>query len=283
VKDEVKVAERLSEIHKNQSYRGKDGAGYVIRRADGQTLRARFRSPDKALKFAERQGFKAGDLVMFHHRFPTSTPNYPAFNHPLSNEDNTLFMVHNGHISNYLELFSKLGETHQFETLIGDEKGKEKAITDSEVILHLLDENIGSEGLVGAFKPMADKVSGSLAIGILAERKIWLFKISNPIVVFSDPEGNTWFASEFPDNKDYTKITELEDGELGFLDATGYNKVQVYEDLKPAPIVYSYDDYDLGSWMSRPSRGYCKFCGEETENGHKYCQWCWENITNGGK
>ena len=193
-------------------------------------------------------------------------------------------MIHNGHISNYIELFSKLGETHQFETLTGDEKGKERDITDSEVILHLLDENMGARGVYDAFKPMADAVSGTFAIAVMGVENgcIWLFRKGNPIVVFSDPEGNTWFASVLPIGKDYTLITELGDGELGYISQSGYHQAAVYEDLKPAPVVYSYDDYDLSTWMPRPKRGYCKFCGEETTDGHKYCEWCWGNLKHNG-
>jgi len=89
-----------------------------------------------------------------HHRFPTSTPNLPRFNHPFNNEDNTLSLVHNGHISNYAKLYKHLKKQgHKFESenvarddyySISGYYGvssyyREAKITDSEVIVHLIE------------------------------------------------------------------------------------------------------------------------------------------------
>lgn len=291
IKDGGKVAERLEGIYENQKYRGQDGAGYAIARA-GHRFRVRFRTPAKAIKFAKRETFKAGDRLLFHHRYPTSTPNYPAFNHPLSNEDGSIMLIHNGHISNDGKLLKKLADTHQFETLIGLEGRKTKTITDSEVIVHLLEENLppeaivgGFKGIVEGFKAMADGLEGTFAIGVLMGEVIYLFKKSNPIVVFSDPEGNVWFASLFPKGKDYTQIAELQDGELGMLSKAGYTRLKVFEEMKPKTIKFANEGVYFGGYYFSPTQqaGKCVICGEPTTGYHKYCEWCWGQKEKGGK
>jgi glucosamine--fructose-6-phosphate aminotransferase (isomerizing) len=285
VKDGSKINDRLKEIYEGQQYRGQQGAGFAVGRA-GQIRRVRFRAPKKALKFAKRITFQPGDLLLFHHRYPTSTPNSPAFNHPIANEDESIMLIHNGHISNSAELLSKLGEKHQFETLLVE--GKQKDITDSEVIIHLLEENLPAGGISGAlggivdaFKATADGLAGSFAIAVLMGGVIYLFRKGNPIVVYSDAEGNVWFSSVLPDGKDYTMLRAFEDGELGLLDARGYTQLKIFEDMKPKPAVFfDYDTGDFGvsaGYYYKPAaamRRYCSICGEETTGG-KYCEYCW--------
>ena len=284
VKDGARIGENLSQIYEHQKMRGQEGAGFSI--ANGKhRFRIRFRMPTKAIEFAKRQSFKAGDKVLFHHRYPTSTPNYPAFNHPISNEDGSIYLIHNGHISNSDELFDKYAETHQFETMIGDEKGKKKTITDSEVIIHLLEENLPPEAISGAFKGIvegfkatADRLDGTFAIAVSIGEVIYLFKKSNPIVVFRDPQGNVWFASMFPNGKGYTKIAELEDGELGMLSKVGYTQLKVFDDMKPKEVHYSnltMDDLRGFYFSQAQQEGRCVICGEPTTGYHKYCEDCW--------
>ena len=295
IKDGRLIGVRLSEIYEGQKQRGQLGAGYAIGRA-GHNFRVRFRSPKKALMFANRQTFKAGDRLLFHHRYPTSTPNFPAFNHPISNEDGSIMLIHNGHISNAPELFSKLGDTHQFETITGDDRGKRRVITDSEVIIHLLEDNLppqavsgAFEGVVDAFKATADGLEGTFAIAVMMGEVIYLFKKSNPIVVYSDPEGNLWFSSVFPIGKDYTQIAELEDGELGMLGKGGYLRLKVFEDLKPKPVkMFDYGDFNTGYHLrpaielapAKTGRGRCEICGEPTKGWHKFCDDCWVGNSN---
>lgn len=284
IKDGSKVAERLSEIYEGQKYRGQLGAGYSISRAE-HSVRVRFRTPSKALRFLAQESFGAGDRLLFHHRYPTSTPNFPAFNHPISNESGSIMLIHNGHISNSAEILSKLGDSHQFETLLGDEKTKRRDITDSEVIIHLLEENLspqaisgGFEGIVEGFKATADELEGTFAIGVAMGEVIYLFKKTNPIVVYSDPEGNFWFSSVFPIGKDYTEIATLEDGELGMLSRAGYTQLKVFEDMKPKPIK-SFDFSDGYLFPATPRsevRGECVLCGDATTGYHKFCANCWD-------
>jgi len=281
IRNETKIVETLTAIYENQKYRGQQGAGFGVRKADGSMFRCRCRSPGKALRFlANRQSLEPGDLLIFHHRYPTSTPNYPAFNHPIANEDGSMYLIHNGHISNDAELLSKLGNEHQFETLLGEEASKRKFITDSEVIIHLLEDEMGSQGLEEGFRAMAKRVRGSLAIAVMSKSwdKLMLFKNGNPLEVFKDPQGNVWFSSVMP-SQGFERITSLSDGELGSFGVEGYECVADFEELKvkTTQAVYYCDEIDLSNWMPK-GRRYCSVCGEETAGNHKYCEWCYGNI-----
>ena len=291
VKDSTKIAERLALIYENQRERGRDGAGYAIRQPDGSMHRCRFRNPSKALKFLAEENLQVGTLVMFHHRISTSTPNLPAFNHPISNEVGDMYLIHNGHISNYASLFSKYGREHQFETILGDEESKKWQITDSEVLIHSFEEKQPQNGIELAVKALAEECEGSYAVAFMlkAESRILLLRNFNPLTIFSDADGNIWFASVLPKGKGFTAISELGDGEFGWL-GSEYSKlgeIQKFKE-KPEPKRYYYygDDYhtadfssEFGSeFESAHTRKYCKLCGEETLDGHKYCEWCWSQI-----
>jgi glucosamine--fructose-6-phosphate aminotransferase (isomerizing) len=284
------VHKRLKAIYKNQETRGRQGGGIALMR--GHTIqRLRNQNPANTLKeFASWQGFKDGDLILFHHRLPTSTPNKSVLNHPIANEDKTIYLIHNGYITNDGELFKKLRKTHQFETTF-KKKGKDRIITDTEVMVHILEEELRDSDLETAFYNMAKRVEGYFAIAVLIKGydKIFLFKNSNPIVVFKDKQGNHYFASEYPSKNGFKKIKELADGEFGFIDHKGYTEVKTFEDLKPTRKYYfswesSKTDQEVQSIFGWDGRYYgeavrfCSMCKEGIAVKGKHCKICAELV-----
>lgn len=86
--------------YKQQAHRGKEGYGAVT--IDGNVFRDVYRSEDE-------EGIKSirednATCILFHHRFPTSTPNLEDCTHPIYVSNKTLeydyYVVHNGVISN---------------------------------------------------------------------------------------------------------------------------------------------------------------------------------------
>ncbi len=228
VKDGESVFDRLKTIYENQEHRGRQGAGISIKRGT-DIMRKRTQNPDTLLKkIAKWQTFESEDLVLFHHRYPTSTPNKANLNHPIKSEDGSIVMIHNGVVSNDMALYKEMKSTHRFET---KHKG---IITDSEVLIHALEEGLQSGSLTEAFSQMAQRVKGYFAIAtfIKPHNKIFLFKNShNPILIFRDDRGNFYFASEFPKGKGFKMIRELERGELGYLDSDGYTQIDIIEGI----------------------------------------------------
>jgi len=228
-KEQFKV---LFDTFKQQSSRGMQGAGVSILNNDkGIQIRKRENNPYCLFSSYYSKlwdNMKKDSLVLFHHRFPTSTPNEPKFNHPICNEDKSIHLIHNGHISNYVELCNELfKEGHEFETY----KHSESIVTDTEVLVHLIENSKEKHGLdwYKICKDLEEKAHGCYAIAVTfkEENKIYLFANDNPIELSYDIEGNTFFSSEFHKESGLIYYRTLEDGETGIIDKSGYENVGV--------------------------------------------------------
>lgn len=219
------IIKKMYEIFLDQKNRGIKGAGISV---SGKNTFRRFRSISpfrifNAYNMDLWKGIEKGDSVLFHHRFPTSTDNEVKLNHPISNEDDTIHLIHNGIINNDKELRKQLEKKgHVFECVDG--KGK---ITDSEVILHCFEDGMlkNKNDVVKAIKYMHEKVSGcmAIAINIKGDNNIYLFRWSNPLKVFEDKQKNIYFSSTLDEtDKQFSMIHNFETGEIGKIGEDGF-------------------------------------------------------------
>lgn len=85
----------------NQRARGTKGFGYIPVKDGKVTEVKRFELEADMLKELQKENT---DEILFHHRYPTSTPNYKEVAHPISVESDLLkknyYVIHNGMISN---------------------------------------------------------------------------------------------------------------------------------------------------------------------------------------
>jgi glucosamine 6-phosphate synthetase-like amidotransferase/phosphosugar isomerase protein len=264
------VLDRLESIYENQQSRGRQGAGFAIKRGK-KIMRFRSQNPKTALKEIAKRQLRVGDMVLFHHRFPTSSPNKAKFNHPISSEDGSIILIHNGHISNDKALYKRMRATHQFETRYKTSKESKAGITDSEVMVHSLEENLRSGGISGGFRAMADDVDGNFAVAcfIKPHNRIFLFKNAhNPIIVSKDDVGNFYFSSELPKGNGLEEVRELEIGELGYLDADGYSQIEVFEGMGVFQKKSGKLDYYIYDTLPR----YCRMCGLPVKKNQEDCK-----------
>ena len=216
------VVRKIYKIYKNQKLRGIDGTGVSIFR-NGVLKRVRDVEPDilfSVMYYKFWKKVKNGDIILVHHRIPTSGGGGDSLrsNHPISNEDNTLHLIHNGYITNVDFLYNKLIQMgHKFETNISEKKGIYN-ITDSEVLVHILEEK---DDIKEAVKLLDSVVDGHVAIGFVkkGENKIWLYRNGwNPIETFKDEVGNLFFASEMPEKEGFKKLKKIDENVLYSLD-----------------------------------------------------------------
>ena len=101
-KDNKSAAQLIEKTYRNQRARGSQGFGYVAIGA-GSAVRRAEREGDILKKLSKE---KAAE-ILFHHRAPTSTPNFLDCTHPLKVEHDSLrfvyFLAHNGIIVNASE------------------------------------------------------------------------------------------------------------------------------------------------------------------------------------
>lgn len=123
------VNNNILQQYDKQKSRGQEGFGLF----DGQYMhRVRAAKENKILKWLCKYD---SNLIMFHHRYPTSTINVKRAAHPFTTKDyfgdNQYIMVHNGMISNDDDLFEKHAELGiEYQSMLQD-----LTFNDSEALL----------------------------------------------------------------------------------------------------------------------------------------------------
>ena len=198
-------------------YRGYDSAGISI--FDGENIETvKTKGKIKDLRELTHDGTDlAGTVGIGHTRWATHGEPSDVNSHPHVNASETIAVVHNGIIENYLELKKRLldkGYVFQSET-------------DTEVVTLLLDYYFDGDLLKTLAKVMS-RIEGSYALGIINKDnpdEIIAVKKDSPLIVGLSEDGN-YIASDIPAVLKHTrKIYILEDGEIVKLTR---DKVTVY-------------------------------------------------------
>ena len=203
-------------------YRGYDSAGISV--YDGEKIETvKTKGKIKDLRKLTNDGRNLpGTVGIGHTRWATHGEPSDINSHPHVNAEETIAVVHNGIIENYLELKQHLiKKGYVF-----------KSETDTEVVTLLLDYYFDGDLLKTLAKVMT-RIEGSYALGIMNKDnpdEIIAVKKDSPLIVGLSEEGN-YIASDIPAVLKHTrKIYILEDGEIVKLTRDG---VTVYnQDLE---------------------------------------------------
>jgi asparagine synthase (glutamine-hydrolysing) len=160
--------------------RGPDGAGLV---ADGHIVKS-----DSIAALQSQFKTVTAKSVLGHTRLAIVGGTCGA--QPFSSCNGRLVLEHNGEIYNYKKIRKKLeGRHHKFTTT-----------TDSEVIVHLLEENISKSSLLGAIKKTVAELDGVYALAIRDEQTGEVALVRDRIGVrqlyYADTARFVAFASE---------------------------------------------------------------------------------------
>ena len=197
-------------------YRGYDSAGIAIVE-DGVIKSEKFKGRLAVLSdFLEANPIK-GSLGIGHTRWATHGAPSDENSHPHLNADNTIAVVHNGIIENYVSLK---------EDLVA--KGyKFKSQTDTEVIVHLLD-SLYEGNLLEAVNKLTSIIRGAYAIGVVCSKspnEMVAVRNESPLIVGLGQDEN-FIASDIPALLKYTRdVCILENGETVHLTP---EKVTIY-------------------------------------------------------
>ncbi len=177
-------------------YRGYDSAGIAV--YDGKKIQVKKAIGRlKVLSELTHDGATMpGTLGVGHTRWATHGAPSDLNAHPHYNKEETIAVVHNGIIENYLKLRKKLTE-----------KGYEfRSETDTEVVAHLLDYYYKGDPLEAITKVM-HRVEGSYALGILFREhpdRLYAARKDSPLIVGQGKDGNL-IASDVPAVLKYTR------------------------------------------------------------------------------
>ena len=214
LKDENDVAPILFDCISKLEYRGYDSIGLATfseNKIHIKKDKGKIAEVDKKLDLTDMPG----SFGIAHVRWATHGDPSKLNSHPHIDENNTVAVVHNGIIENYLEIKDKLiSEGHVF-----------KSDTDTEVIPHLI-QKFMAEGhdLEHAVRKTIDLLDGAYAIAAISvdePDKIVATRKDSPLIVGIGKEGY-YLASDSPAILKYARdIIYPEKGEIVILDKEG--------------------------------------------------------------
>lgn len=215
-------------------YRGYDSAGIAV--FDGKKINmSKAKGRLKVLSELTHDGETLpGSVGIGHTRWATHGAPSDINSHPHFNETESIAVVHNGIIENYIKI-KKMLEAKGYK-FVSD--------TDTEVVAHLLDYYYKGNALEAITKVM-HRVEGSYALGILfAEEPDTLYAVrkDSPLIVGKSETGNL-IASDVPAVLKYTRdVYFIENEEIAVITKDELKFYNVYEEeLKKEPVKIEWD------------------------------------------
>lgn len=201
---------------KKLEYRGYDSAGLAIISSEG-IKSAKFKGPLSILEKYLQENLIVGSTGIGHIRWATHGIPSDENAHPHFNENNSIAVIHNGIIENYIELKEELIQ-----------KGYHfKSQTDTEVIAHLFDLYYDGDLLQAAFK-VEHAIRGTYAVLAMAKDspdEFVAIRYESPLVI-GYGEGENFVTSDVPAMLEYTRtVSFLENGEVAIVKSDG---VEIY-------------------------------------------------------
>lgn len=225
----------LSELE----YRGYDSAGIAVLGGKNGDELSIFRSAGKLKNLIEKckdfesVGFGLG---IGHTRWATHGKVSDTNAHPQSAEFSAV--VHNGIIENYSEIRTELEQKgHKFSSQ-----------TDTEVIVHLFEENLKrADSTLSAFKATIARLIGSYALLLITKRekdKIFYAKNGSPLLIGQSESNEIYFASSSsPLLGIVDEVCYLEDGEFGYMDIANFSTLPRIQKLQGTKISAQKEGY----------------------------------------
>ncbi len=216
-------------------YRGYDSAGLAVN--DGSKIQVtKCKGRLKVLADLTKGGETlSGTLGIGHTRWATHGAPSDMNSHPHFNTNESIAVVHNGIIENYLKLKKRLMDKgYQFQSE-----------TDTEVVVQLLDHYYKGDVMEAIAKAMS-KMEGSYALGIIFKDQpdeFYAVRKDSPLIVGVSEEGN-YIASDVPAILKHTRnVYYIENGEIVRLKR---DSVQFYNsDLEPVEKAMSTVEWDI--------------------------------------
>lgn len=203
----------LYDCLKRLEYRGYDSVGEAAI-IDGKIVVKKDKGKIDEVETELRISTLTGLVGIGHTRWATHGAPSRENAHPHTDCNDTVAVVHNGIIENFMPLKQELEATgHHF-----------KSRTDTEVIAHLVEENLKSgRGFVEAVRLTATRLEGAYALALISSMepdKVVCVRKESPLVIGTGTNGN-YCASDIPAFLSRTRqAITLEDDEMAVLTAT---------------------------------------------------------------
>ncbi|GBE16462.1 glutamine--fructose-6-phosphate aminotransferase [isomerizing] [bacterium BMS3Abin15] len=223
-----KAAPILIEGLKRLEYRGYDSAGISI---IGKNKITTIKSVGKVSSLEDKIGGKsiAGNVGIAHTRWATHGKPSDKNSHPHGDCKGNIFLVHNGIIENYIELKSSLAKKgHKF-----------KSETDSEVIVHLIEEFNKKLDFKNAVLEALKLIKGTYGLAIINKKepeKIIAARLGSPLVLGIGGDEYVIASDASAVVRHTNQVIYLEDGEVAVIEKDNYEVTDIKDKSKNKKI-----------------------------------------------
>jgi len=208
------VAPIIHQGLKRLEYRGYDSVGFATIHDDSINIRKDSGKIDEVVSNLRMTEMR-GTVGVGHTRWATHGAPMMVNAHPHTDCSGQVAVVHNGVIENFQELKEELlARGHNFTSK-----------TDTEVITHLIEEELGRDvGVKEAIMRATRRLEGSYALAIVTSAdpgRIFCARNESPLVLGVSEDG-TYCASDVPAMLPYTnRVLYMRNGEFAVLDSGG--------------------------------------------------------------
>ncbi len=226
----------LYDCLKRLEYRGYDSVGEASI-TDGMIVVKKDKGKIEEVERKLRISDLKGSIGIGHTRWATHGAPSQENAHPHTDCLNTLAVVHNGIIENFMQLRQELEASgHRF-----------RSRTDTEVLAHLVEEHLKSTmGFLEAVRLAAKRLAGAYALALICLRepdKIVCVRKESPLVIGIGIDGN-YCASDIPAFLSRTKqALLLEDNEMAVLtiDRITILRIEDGQELERKPFTVDWN------------------------------------------
>ena len=215
-------------------YRGYDSSGLIVLSPQNSFVRARsvgkVSNLEKNLKSRRKE--INGNIGIAHTRWATHGEPSSLNAHPHISK-NTVSVVHNGIIENYIELKkNQLIKGYEF-----------KSETDTEVIAHAIDSELQSNiSLIESVKKAVSSLKGSYGLGIISSNfpdRIIATRKGSPLLIGIGENGNYIASDQIALLSETKKFIFLEDGDIAEIKIDKVTIFDIDGNLVKRPITIS--------------------------------------------
>lgn len=175
-----------------------------------------------------------GSVGIGHTRWATHGKPSDINAHPHHDCQEEIYLIHNGIIENY----------HDIKTALASKGHTFYSATDTEILVHLIEEHHKTASFEDAFIHALNEVVGTygvVAISSKEPRKIMAARLGSPIILGIVAEGEYIIASDVAAIMKHTReVIYLNDGEVCVLTDHGYE----IKDLKAQVVKYKIEQVD---------------------------------------
>lgn len=218
---------------KRMEYRGYDSAGLAVIQSDSIACHKKVGKLGNLQTELEKYDL-GGSVGIGHTRWATHGKPSDVNAHPHNDCQEEIYLIHNGIIENYYQIRDVLAaKGHTFYSA-----------TDTEILVHLIEEHHKTMSFEEAFIRALNEVIGTygvVAISSKEPRKIMAARLGSPMILGIVGEGEYIVASDVAAIMKHTReVIYLNDGEVCVLTDQGYE----IKDLKAQAVKYKIEQVD---------------------------------------